>query len=398
VPGDALDLILVVLASVFAVEGYRQGFVVGVLGVLGFVGGGAVGGVFSPRVAQALAHGPGQRALVAVVVVFLAGVTGQLLASWAGAAVRSRLTWRPVIRVDAVGGATVSVVSVLLIAWVIGSAVSYAPVPAVSRQVDYSVVLRGVGRFMPGSAQAVFSGLRRALASGPYAHDFGALAGAGALTVPSPQPGLVDAPGVAKDRPSIVRIEGTSANCGDFEGSGFVFSAHHVVTNAHVVAGVTERPVVEDGYARYQATVVYFDPRRDVAVLYVPGLQAPPLRFAPAARRGIGAIVAGYPDNKGFTPAPGRIASALAASVPTIYQAGRVIRQVYSIRAHIQPGDSGGPLLAPDGTVFGVVFAAADRKNYGYALTASEIQPDTHTAANRTTPASTQPWHCSLDS
>jgi S1-C subfamily serine protease len=390
VPGDALDVILVVLASAFAVEGYRQGFIVGVLGVLGFLGGAAVGGVFSPRVAQAVAHGPGQRALVAIVVVFLAGVTGQLLASWAGAAVRSRLTWRPVIRVDAVGGAMVSVVSVLLIAWVIGSAVSYAPVPAVSRQVDYSVVLEGVGRFMPGSAQAAFSGLRRALINGPYAPDFGALAGAAALTVPPPQPGLVDAPGVAKDRPSIVKIEGTSANCGDLEGSGFVFAAHHVVTNAHVVAGVTERPLVEDGHARYQATVVYFDPRRDVAVLYVPGLRATPLRFAPAAPQGVGAIVAGYPDNKGFTPAPARIGTASPVTGP-----GSVIRQVYSIRAHIQPGDSGGPLLAPGGAVFGVVFAAAHgRKNYGYALTASEIQPDTQTAATRTTPTSTQPWHC----
>ena len=127
VPGDLLDVILVVLVAAFAVEGYRQGFVVGALGVTGFLSGAAAGAVISPGIAQALVRNPSQQALVAIVVVFLVALIGQLLASLAGAALRSRLAWRPATVMDVAGGAAVSAMSVLLIAWFIGSAVASAP-------------------------------------------------------------------------------------------------------------------------------------------------------------------------------------------------------------------------------------------------------------------------------
>src|SRR5262249_51215641 len=117
VPGDLLDLILIALAAAFAVAGYRQGFIVGVLSFVGFLGGAAVGAVFSPAIARALVSGPARQALVAIIVVFLAAMIGQLVASLAGAAVRSRVTWRPATFVDAIGRAVVSVISVLPIAW-----------------------------------------------------------------------------------------------------------------------------------------------------------------------------------------------------------------------------------------------------------------------------------------
>src|SRR4029077_7484363 len=129
VPGDLLDLILIALAAAFAVAGYRQGFIVGVLSFVGFLGGAAVGAVFSPAIARALVSGPARQALVAIIVVFLAAMVGQLVASVAGAAVPSRVTWRHATFVDATGGAVVSVISVLLIAWLIGSAVVNAPLP-----------------------------------------------------------------------------------------------------------------------------------------------------------------------------------------------------------------------------------------------------------------------------
>src|SRR6266568_2858719 len=121
VPGDLLDLILIVLVVAFAVAGYRQGFIIGVLSFAGFIGGGAVGAVFGPRIARSLVSGVAQQALVAIIVVFIAAMIGQLLASGLGVAMRSRLTWRPATVVDAVGGSAVSVISVLLIAWLIAS-------------------------------------------------------------------------------------------------------------------------------------------------------------------------------------------------------------------------------------------------------------------------------------
>jgi S1-C subfamily serine protease len=261
--------------------------------------------------------------------------------------------------------------------------------------VDHSVVLGGVGRFMPGAVRGMFFGFGRILARGPSGQVFGGLGADVALTVPPPDPRAVDAPAVARDRHSIVMIEGTSATCRPAEGSGFVFAPRHVLTNAHVVAGMTALVVMDGHHAPYRARVVYFDPRRDIAVLYVPRLPARPLRFAPSARWGSDAIVAGYPRGKAFTAVPARIGADLAVGIPAIYGTGQVTGHIYPIRANVQPGNSGSPLLAPAGSVYGMVFAAApDTKNLGYAFTTGEVLPDAHAAATRITTVSTPAGHC----
>jgi len=392
VRGDLLDLILIALAAAFAVAGYRQGFIVGVLSFVGFLGGAAIGAVFSPAIARTLVSSAASQALVAIIVVFLAAMIGQFVASLAGAAMRSRVTWRPATFVDAVGGAVVSVISVLLIAWLIGSAVANAPFPAVAGQVGNSAVLRGVDRLIPPSAHVMFSNFRRLLANGPYTQVFGALGGEDALTVPPGNPGVVQGPGVRRARPSVVKIVGTAPACSrNLEGSGFVFAPQHVLTNAHVVAGVRDRlTVVSTREGSFSAQVVLFDAERDVAVLYVPHLRARPLSFRSQASRGDNAIVAGYPRNQRFTAVPARIGSELNATSPDIYQTQTVTRNIYAVRAVVQPGNSGGPLLTPGGSVYGVVFAAAvGVKETGYALTASEVASDAHAGRSATAPTST---------
>jgi len=394
VPGDLLDLILIALVVSFAVAGYRQGFIIGVLSFLGFIGGGAVGAVFGPRIARSLVSGLAQQALVAIIVVFVAAMIGQLLASGAGVAVRSRVTWRPATVVDAFGGSAVSVISVLLIAWLIASAVAYAPFPLISRQVNDSAVLRSVDRVMPPAASVMFSDFRRLLARGPYAQVFGALGAEGALPVAPPDRSVLSAKGVVRARRSIVKVEGTAPSCSRrIEGSGFVFAHDHVITNAHVVAGVKRGPVVSTTArgARLRAHVVLYDPKRDIAILYVPGLAAASLHFAGQASSGDEAVVAGYPLNSSFTKAAARIGGREAASSPDIYQTSTVTREIYSVRAVVEPGNSGGPLLSPRGRVYGVVFAAAvSAKDTGYALTAAEVAPDARAAMAATAPVSTQ--------
>ena len=65
-------------------------------------------------------------------------------------------------------------------------------------------------------------------------------------------------------------------------------------------------------------------------------------------------------------------------------------RQIYEIRALVESGNSGGPLLSPQGTVDGVVFAAAvGVTDTGFALTAAEVSADAHAGAQATTPVST---------
>jgi S1-C subfamily serine protease len=383
VPGDLLDVILVVLAAVFAIEGYRQGFIVCVLGCIGFLAGAAIGAAFSAGVARFLVSGPAPRALAAIIVVFITAVIGQLLASLAGLAVRVRVTWRPATLADGLGGAAVSVVSVLLIAWLIGSAVTNAPFSAGSRLVNSSVVLRGVDRFM-----SPFSGFRLLLDS-PYAQFFGALGADGALSVP-PNGRVLDSPGLARDRPSIVKIVGKACQQ-KLQGTGFVFAPHHVLTNAHVVAGVTRPRVRTRQAGSLPARVVLFDPRRDVAVLYVPKLNAPSLRFARHAEAGSSAILAGYPRGMPFTPVPARVGNETAVTIAGIYLHATVTREIYEVRAMVEPGNSGGPLLAPNGDVYGVVFATVvDEPGYGVALTSGEVLPDASTGTAATTPVSTQ--------
>lgn len=391
--GDLLDLILVALAAAFAVAGYRQGFIVGILSFAGFLGGAALGASFAPRLARSLVQGSSEQALVAIVAVFVAAMVGQLLASAIGAAVRSRVNWRPATLVDSVAGAAVSVLSVLLIAWLIGSAVVNAPFAVVSTQVNRSAVLHAVDGVMPSAARTMFSDFRSLLASGPYVQVFGALGAEPTLTVAPPDPAVLASAGLARSQNSIVKVMGVAPSCSRrIEGSGFVISPQHILTNAHVVAGVTMNQTVTTRLgARFAARVVFFDPERDIAVLYVPGLTARTLNFAGPANLGDNAIVAGYPLDHSFTVVPARVGDDQLAQAPDIYQSREVTRQIYSIRANVEPGNSGGPLLAPDGKVDGVVFAAAvGVKDTGYALTASEVQPDVHAAAAAMAAVSTQ--------
>lgn len=391
--GDLLDLILIVLAAAFAVAGYRQGFIVGILSFAGFLGGAAVGASFAPALARHLVQGTSQQALVAIIAVFVAAMIGQLLASAVGAAVRSRVSWRPATFVDSVAGAAVSVLSVLLIAWLIGSAVVNAPFAMVTNQVNRSAVLHAVDKVMPSAARTMFSDFRSLLASGPYVQVFGALGAEPQLTVAPPDPAVLNSAGLARSRNSIVKVMGVAPSCSRrIEGSGFVISPNHVLTNAHVVAGVTENQAVFTRTGdKKGARVVLFDPERDVAVLYVPGLNARPLAFTGPASMGANAIVAGYPLDHSFTVVPARVGDDQLAQAPDIYQSHEVTRQIYSIRADVEPGNSGGPLLATNGQVYGVVFAAAvGVKNTGYALTAGEVRSDVSAGSARTSRVSTQ--------
>ena len=393
-PGDLLDLILLVLVAAFAVSGYRQGFIIGVLSFAGFLIGAVVGTLFAPALARTLASDQSRQALIAVVAVFIAAMVGQLVASAVGAALRSRLTWRPVAYLDAAGGAVVSVVSVLLIAWLIGSAVVNAGFPSITGEVRNSAVLRTVDGVMPSAARTMFSDFRRLLASGPYPQVFGGIGAEAPLTVGAPQGKYLGYPAIRRDKASVVKIMGTASSCSrQIEGSGFVISPGHVLTNAHVVAGVDQGQTVStwNGY-RFPARVVLYDPKGDIAILDVPRLHAKPLKFALQAGTGTNAVVAGYPLNNPLTLTPARIGGAQSATAPDIYQNQQVTREIYAIRAQIEPGNSGGPLIDPkNGRVYGVVFAAeVGVKDVGFALTATQVAADVRAGKTASTLMSTQ--------
>jgi len=393
VPGDLLDLILIALASAFAVAGYRQGFIIGVLSFVGFAGGAVIGVYFAPGISTAVASDQNLQAVLAIVLVFVTAVVGMLIASCLGVMLRSHLRRKPITVIDAIGGAVVNIVAILLLAWLIGSFVAYAPpFPAVAREVNDSVLLRGVDRLIPQAIRPEFSAIRRLMTTEPYVQVFGALGAETALDVPKPDPSVLGSPGLVLARNSVVQIKGLAPSCSrTIEGSGFVIGPERVITNAHVVAGVTEGPEVYTRFGTgYPARVILFDPERDIAVLYVPDLRLAPLRLAGQAPFGSNAIVAGYPLESPFTAVAARVGRSELANGPDIYQTTRLVRDIYPIRAVVQPGNSGGPLLAPDGEVYGMVFAAAVAvRDTGYALTDSEIQPDVRLGLLRTAATST---------
>jgi S1-C subfamily serine protease len=380
---NLLDIALIVATIAFAVGGFRQGFVTAVLSFLGFFGGAVLGAQLADPIAGRLAENSSWRVAVAVAVVLAVALFGQVIAVWIGNQLRQRLTWRPVQTLDAVLGAVVSAVAVLLVFWMVASPLAAAPYPRVSAAVRDSQVIRAVNDVVPRQVRSIYSSLRDAISGYDFPEVFGPLVPTRVRDVPAPDPALLRTRAVSTVRPSVVKVTGLAPSCARrVEGSGFVFAADRVMTNAHVVAGV-DQPEVEVAGEQHKATVVLYDPEKDVAVLAVPDLALRPLAFATRpVDTNDDAIVLGYPEDGPFFAGAARIRDRMEIRGPDIYDSRTVTRQVYSIYGDVRSGNSGGPLIAPDGTVLGVIFAAAvDQQFTGFALTAAEVAEDARTGA-----------------
>ncbi len=389
--GDWLDVILLVLAALFALSGYRQGFVVGVLSFIGFLGGGVLGANLAPTVAETSPFDGLPRTTVALLTVFLFATLGQVLTTLVGHLVRNKILWKPARTVDAFAGAGVSVVSFLLVAWLVGTAVSSAPSTRITSQVKNSVVLSYVDKAVPGGAKSLVAGLRSLIDDGDFPSVFGDLVPTRVRPVEPPDPALVDSPVVKASESRIFRITGVATSCSKrIEGTGFLYAKDRVMTNAHVVAGVS-KPDVEVAGQKRRATVVLYDPDRDIAVLAVPGLNLTPLAFVKEAKPGDSAIVAGYPLDGPYRADSARVRGTQNAQGPNIYQDKTVVREIYALRTRVRSGNSGGPLLDTKGGVYGVIFARAeDDPQTGYALTAKEVASDAAKGRTATTAVSTR--------
>ncbi|MER6139556.1 MarP family serine protease [Streptomyces sparsogenes] len=394
---NVLDILLLLAAVWFAVVGYRQGFVVGVLSVVGFIGGGLAALYLLPVIWDGATEraSPGTfGAIMAVVLVIVFASVGQAATTHLGNKLRRHITWSPARALDATGGALVNVIAMLLVAWLIGYNLASSSLPTVGKEVRDSKVLLGVSRVVPEEANSWFSDFRTVLAQNGFPQVFSPFANEPITSVPAPDPALARSPVATEAKQSIVKVVGTAPSCGKvLEGSGFVFARHRVMTNAHVVGGVDDPTVQIGGEGRrYDAKVVLYDWKRDVAVLDVPSLNAPVLKFAEGdARSGDSAIVAGFPENGAFDVRAARVRGRIEAEGPDIYQRGTVHRDVYSLYATVRQGNSGGPLLTPEGRVYGVVFAKSlDDADTGYALTADEVRQDAQQGRTAHAPVDTQ--------
>ena len=378
-----VDLFVVLLAALAAVSGWRHGLAVALLSFVGVLGGAIIGVRLAPLAAQNV-ESPATRVMVSIGVVVLLVAIGETTGVFFGRRIRDRITGEHTLRVDSALGALLQAVTVILAAWLVALPLASANFPGLAAGIRGSKVLAAVdtaiGSTVP-SARQLPSELRALLDSSGFPDVLTPFAQTPITVVGPPDPTLASSPEVQLAQGSVLKVRGKATQCSRaLEGTGFVIAPQRVVTNAHVVAGTAEVSVEVPGSGRSRAlsaSVVDYDPEIDVAVLAVPGLDASPLRFASRTASVAGdAIVLGYPLDGPFRATPARIRDQIDLRGLDIYNEQTVTRDVYTIRAVVRSGNSGGPLLAPNGTVYGIVFGAAqDDPETGFVLTAQQVAP-----------------------
>lgn len=368
-----LDVVLVLVLLGYLVTGLRNGFLVTLGGIAGFVAG-AVAAFFAVPLVSAWVPDNPWRLIAVIATVIVLIIVGQAVGSALGASIRRWSDFPPLRIVDRLLGGVVNVVVAALVLSMLAFSVGTLGVPFLSQQLASSQVIRGIDTATPGPVRSWLAQLRT------IAVDDGIptiLESVGPVTPADVPDASVDTPELAAAAGSVVRITGTAFQCGQNQtGSGFVVAPDRVVTNAHVVAGVDE-PVVEvPGAGALPGRVVQLDTARDIAVIAVDGLDAAALPLGDDLANGTTAAFAGYPAGGPYRIQPASIQGLTPVLVNDIYGANPRPLQVYSLAANVQQGNSGGPLLDLQGRVTGVVFAksTADAP-VGYALSLAELRP-----------------------
>lgn len=370
-----VDAVVVGLAIVGVVAGFRQGMITAVASLFGVFGGLALGFTVAPHLVEQFG-GPVTRVAFTLAILVLMVALGETIGVLIGKAIRDRITDDGARTADNAAGTVVLGLAALVIAWLVALPLaSTTGFPGLAAAVRGSTVLGAVDTVMPHAARQLPSQLRRQLDTSGFPSVLSPFDRTPRTDVEPPDPALQASPVVQQLQPSVLKIRGRASVCSRaLEGTGFVVAPERVMTNAHVVAG-TDEVAVESGGGTLAGTVVLYDPSTDVAVLAVPGLRAPVLPFAPAGvDSGASAIVLGYPLDGPYRASEARVRDRIDLRGPDIYDERTVERDVYTVRAQVRSGNSGGPMVDPDGQVLGVVFGAAvDDDEVGFVLTAAEV-------------------------
>jgi S1-C subfamily serine protease len=371
---NVLDLVLVAVLVTAGVGGYRLGLVVGGTAWVFLLQGLVVASLATPVLVDAVAgRHLGPRLVLGLILFVAAALGSHFLGRVAGRRYRQALLPAELLDADHRAGAVVAPVAVLVATWLIvlppmgeavgwprdlvrGSALAGLLDVALPEPPDSSQALRRLTR--PVAPPEVLTAL------GPAA-DFR----------PPPRRAALSPGVVARVTASTVRVEGEACLWGQ-HGSGFTVGEDLVATNAHVVAGERKTAVVRPDGTRLPAAVAVFDPERDLALLRVPGLSQEPLRLDSAPAGSLGAVF-GHPEGREeLEVSPAFIRQELVASVRSVDLEQPTQRNVYVLSANLEPGDSGGALVTPAGTVAGIAFAIASNfQGVAYALTADELRP-----------------------
>jgi S1-C subfamily serine protease len=369
-----LDAFLLLVLLGYLIAGFCSGFVRSVSAFVG-VAAGAVAAYFAIPLVNGWVPASEWRLPAIVAAAIALVVVGHALGAAVGRGIRRGVRKSPLSGLDHVLGAAVNAVAAALITSLLALSVTSLGIPLISQAIGASTVLRTIDTLTPEPVEALLARLRSTVLDDGIPLITEALGG----VTTSPDLPLADTgtPALTEAARSVVRITGNAFECGQNQsGSGFVVAAGRVVTNAHVVAGVTE-PIVEvPGGGALPGRVVYFDAVKDLAVIAVDDLAAAPLALSPTLAVGATGVVDGYPYGGPFSTGPARVLSVATSTASDIYGQNPAPREVYTLAADVRSGNSGGPLLTESGTVAGVIFAkSAELANVGYALTMTELDP-----------------------
>ena len=365
-----LDLLLVVAGVAAGFGGYRAGFLAGVTSWLGLALGGFVGARLLPEVVRRL-DGASETTIAFVAVCALVGIAliGQAAGVVLGSRLQIALPEGAARTVDRVAGAVAGVIGLLVGLWLLLPTLGDIP-GWTSEQARTSIIAREVNHRFPQAPDSL-QALRRLLGDDPFPTVFDRLRPAPEVGPPPSSTGLTQATADAVVQ-SVVKVEGEA--CGRIQdGTGFFVASDLVVTNAHVVAGEDDTTIELANGSDADATVVAFDPQRDLAVLRTE-TSAPALQLE-AGERGDTGGVFGHPGGGPLEISPFEIGDQITAQGRDIYDQTGSERQVLVLAADLAPGDSGSALIDPEGHVVGVAFAIApDKPGVAYALAISELQ------------------------
>ena len=367
-----LDVLLVLVLLASLIYGYRHGLIYTVTSTFGLVLGGFLAVLAIPLI-TAWVPAPEWRGAATLAAAVLLVVGGFSLGATVGRVFGRRVDRGPLRLIDRLVGAVINTVVAALVASMVAISLTSMGAPFLAQPVASSAVLSTIDRLSPDPVKAVMARLRSIVLQDGIPRIVDAFTG----TIPAvPDLDTATAP-LAAAASSVVRITGNAFACGQNQsGTGFVIAEDRILTNAHVVAGVNE-PVVEtlrDGIR--VGRIVYFDAVDDLAIIAVDNLPTVPLAFTADLPEGTDAVVSGYPFGGPFSSHPARVVDVGTVNVPDIYSNNATGRDVYTLAADVQQGESGGPLLSQDGLVAGVIFAkGATSPDVGYAMTRNEAGP-----------------------
>ena len=354
----AIDILIIVFAACFALIGFARGFLIGALSLVGFAGGAYLGTRFGPQLLE-----EGNASPFAPLFGLLGALVGGVILS-AGAegiagAMRSGIR-SPVFGVfDGLLGSVLAIALARGLAGLVSVIVLQTPgIRDWRRPIQRSVILKELNMVLP--SDRVLKALARF-------DPFPTIRGP-AVDVPRPRGSVARDPDIEAAGRSVVRVLGNACGLG-VAGSGWVAAPGIVVTNAHVVAGSNNTSVEpNDSGDRLDATAIAFDSRNDVAVLRVPSLDRPALRFSREVKNTEPGAVLGFPLNGPYRIVPARVADTRSVLAKDAYGRRLVRRRVTAFRADVKPGNSGGPMVDVAGRVSGTVFSKLVGSAGGYAV------------------------------